>query len=131
MNHVRRPRSEYEALIARKHDLGLTYQQLADESGVPISTLALWGRRMKANEPTQASAFVELKTSAADGGVEVILPNGVRIGVRRGFDRELLNEVVTAFGCCPSRRPHAFSCTASPSPSARPMTASPRSFART
>ncbi len=54
---------------------------------------------MKANEPTQASAFVELKTSAADGGVEVILPNGVRIGVRRGFDRELLNEVVTAFGC--------------------------------
>ena len=30
MNHVRRPRSEYEALLAREHENGLTYEQLGD-----------------------------------------------------------------------------------------------------
>ena len=99
MNHVRRPRSEYEALIARKQERGLTYQQLADETGIPISTLALWGRRLKRDASPQTSAFVELKTTTGEGGVEIILQNGVRIGVRRGFDRRLLKEVVTALGC--------------------------------
>ena len=99
MNHIRRPRSEYEALISRKHDEGLTYQQLADESGVPMSTLALWGRKLKQGKPTGASAFVELKTTAAEGGVEITLRNGTKIGVRRGFDPQLLHDVVVALGC--------------------------------
>ena len=99
MNHIRRPRSEYEALISRKHDEGLTYQQLADESGVPMSTLALWGRKLKPGKDTGTSAFVELKTTAAEGGVEVILRSGMKIGVQRGFDPELLHEVVMALGC--------------------------------
>lgn len=99
MNHVRRPRSEYETLIARKHEERLTYQQLADETGIPMSTLALWGRRLKPGNHAATSAFVELETTAAEGGVEVILRNGVRIGVQRGFDPQLLSEIVNALGC--------------------------------
>lgn len=99
MNHVRRPRSAYEALIARKHAEGLTYKQLAQVSGVPESTLVLWGSKLRRQTTEPPGAFIELKTTAADGGVELILQNGVRVGVRRGFDPQLLSDVVAALGC--------------------------------
>jgi hypothetical protein len=99
MSHVRRPRSEYEALIARKHAEGLTYKELAQVSGIPESTLALWGGKLRRQHTEPTGAFIELRTTAAEGGVELILQNGVRVGVRRGFDPQLLSEVVTALGC--------------------------------
>lgn len=99
MNHVRRPRSEYEALLARKHAEGLTYKQLAADSGVPESTLALWASRLRRERGAPSGAFVELRSTAAEGGVELILQNGIRVGVRRGFDAQLLTDVVAALGC--------------------------------
>ena len=99
MNRIHRPRSEYEALIARKHAEGLTYKQLAQVSGVPESTLVLWGSKLRHQRSEPVGAFVELKTTTAEGGVELILQSGVRVSVRRGFDPQLLSEVVTALGC--------------------------------
>ena len=42
------PGAQMQALLARKALEGLTYQQLADETGIPMSTLAAWGRRHRA-----------------------------------------------------------------------------------
>ena len=99
MIRIRRPRSEYEALLARKHNEGQTYKQLAVESGIPESTLTRWAGRLRRERAEPSSAFVELRTAAAEGGVELILQNGVRIGLRRGFDAQLLKDVVDVLGC--------------------------------
>ena len=47
MSRQRRSRTEMETLLERKSEEGLTYQELADESGIPMSTIAAWGRKRK------------------------------------------------------------------------------------
>ena len=46
-NHTRRPRADYEALLAREQDEQLTYREVSSESGVPTCTLEYWVRKFR------------------------------------------------------------------------------------
>ncbi|MEM8709682.1 MAG: hypothetical protein AAGG01_01920 [Planctomycetota bacterium] len=101
--HNRRPTSEYRALLDRKQLEQLTYHELAAESGVPISTLQYWGRKLRsetAPSSTSESAFIQVDlTNDVDANLEVITSCGVRISVRPGFDPATLRALVDALGC--------------------------------
>jgi hypothetical protein len=99
MNRIRRPRAEYEALLARKESEHLTYKQLAAEAGIPESTLVLWLGRLK-KERRASAAFVEVHAEPTrHSGVEIVLENGHRIAVDQDFDEHVLRRVVAALEC--------------------------------
>ena len=54
---VRRGREVYERLLAERDREGLTWVALSERSGVPISTLQEWARRLRAES---RPAFVEV-----------------------------------------------------------------------
>ena len=88
-----------EALLTRKAEEGLTYQQLADESGIPMSTIAAWGRKLKP-KPTQ-EGFVELKLndSGRQAPIWIETAAGLRIAIEPGFDESTLARVLRALPC--------------------------------
>ena len=100
MQRQRRSRSEMSVLQARRDSEGLTFKQLAEESGVPLGTLLSWSRKLRQESfPVHAApAFVELH-SAASAELELRLPSGATITVRPGFDAALLREVIAAATC--------------------------------
>lgn len=85
--------------MQEKDDEGLSYQQLSLRSGVPVPTLAGWRRRLRLRGEGGAG-FVELHArhasrsvsvpGADDAGpstsVRIVLANGRRLEVDRGFD---------------------------------------------
>ena len=101
--HTRRSRADYEAVLARKEDEHLTYDDLAAESGIPVSTLQYWKRKLRAESIDPVGpAFIEVAPSEADetrSGVELIVGNDVRIAVARDFDGATLRAVVETFAC--------------------------------
>lgn len=103
MKGKQRDRAKMERLLARKRREGLTYEELADESGVPASTLARWGSRLG-----QGRAFVEVETVEEDdqeeleleaAGLEVLLDSGHRIAIGRDFDAATLKRLVDVLTC--------------------------------
>ncbi len=99
MKRIRRPRSEYEALLTRKEADGSSYKQLAAETGVPESTLVLWLTRLRKERGNQ-TPFVEVHPEATRrAGVEVVLASGHRIAVEPDFDEQTLVRVARALGC--------------------------------
>ncbi|MEM9382024.1 MAG: helix-turn-helix domain-containing protein [Planctomycetota bacterium] len=101
MQHVRRPRAEYEALLDRKESEGLTYAELAEVCGVPYSSLIRWLPRVRREREHEGSSpFVELDPQSAEhASIEVVLATGHRLIVRDGFDASLLRQVVAVLGC--------------------------------
>ena len=100
MRHgIRRPQSEYEALLDLKEEAGLSYRELSVYSGIPESTLVLWLTRIR-REREETSAFIEVEEEPdARAGIELMLPNGIRIGLEPGFDVGTLQRLVAAVGC--------------------------------
>jgi transposase-like protein len=96
-----------EALVTRRQRHGLTWSALSEESGVPLSTLHQWHRRLR--EPDRgrrrqrfvAVAVTEPERAAGDGVLEVVLRSGHRVRVTAGFDPEHLRRVIVALesGC--------------------------------
>jgi len=89
---VWRGRTVYERLLAERDRDGLTWRALSERSGVPISTLQKWMRRVREES---APSFVEV------GSVEVVpdvfeidLAGGRRIRVPMRFDPEALRSLV-------------------------------------
>jgi len=74
---------------------GLTATAYAAERGVPPSSLRYWARQLKdsAPEPEVRLARVVAPGAAADEPI-LLEAHGVRIAVRRGFDREVLRDVL-------------------------------------
>ena len=64
-SHTRRPISEYESLLRRKHEEGLTYTELSKESGVPACTLQYWAKKFDRPKPSTGDdgAFVQLNVT--------------------------------------------------------------------
>jgi transposase-like protein len=89
------------ALISGRARRGLTWSELAEQSGVPRSTLHWWYRRFRdGSEGTPPPEFVEVVV-AADEVVEaepitVVLRSGVEVRVPAGFDAAHLRRVVEA-----------------------------------
>lgn len=95
-----------EALLRRRERRGMTLAELAEESGVPETTLRWWQNRApKAKRKSAArSAFVEV--SVADPphpecGIEVSLRSGIILRVNPGFDPDHLRRIVQTLepGC--------------------------------
>lgn len=78
---------------------GETANQFAEGKGFAGSTLRFWATRLK-TAPASAPAMpriVQLVTRRAEAGAELLVEVGAaRVRVQRGFDRELLVEVVVA-----------------------------------
>jgi len=97
-----------EALFARRQRRGMTWVELAEESGVPRSTLHWWYRRLREErKPRKARprfVQVDIHERARAGesqSLEVVLRSGHRVRVSAGFDPEHLRRVIVVLesGC--------------------------------
>jgi transposase-like protein len=95
-------REKWTRIIREQRASGLSVAAFCAERGIPASSLFAWRRRLAgAGDATPSgSAFVEAKVRGAqdsrDGGVTIELACGRRVTVTRGFDRQLLLEVLDA-----------------------------------
>jgi transposase-like protein len=115
MSKQRLSRQRWRELVDEQRAGGLSVDAFCKRHGLATSTFFNWARRFKSESPSavaQASAdaaFVELeappaspltKTDASASNtmppIELVLPNGLVLRVRRGFDPRLLQQVVEA-----------------------------------
>ena len=90
---VWRGRELYERLVAEREREGLTWGELSERSGVPISTLQEWGRRLREEAPP---AFLSVGSVEVAAPVfEVDLAGGRRVRVPMRFDPEALRTLVS------------------------------------
>ena len=96
--------------MARRERRGLTWLQLASESGVSATTLQWWNRRLggtKKRGRGKAAAFVPVAVTepaavaVPSAALEVVLRTGAYIRVPAGFDPDHLRRVVEVLesGC--------------------------------
>src|SRR5277367_6269114 len=102
MNKSQLPgREDWRQIIDGQRPSGLTVAAYCRDRGITDGAFYAWKRRLRSPaKPNRSSApaFVEVKppkTSAA-GAIEICLPRERRLLVRRGFDRDLLTELVRA-----------------------------------
>lgn len=101
--------SKWAGLIEAQGASGISASRFCAERGVPTSSFFAWKRKIRerasGSHAARASVgFVEAKvvgSPARDehgsvGGVAIELRGGRRVAVARGFDRELLREVLAA-----------------------------------
>jgi len=95
------------ALLSRREQDGLSLRRLAEESGIPVGTLAWWSWRLRQggegdSDVAASGGFVELIEQRPHQGaaVVVVMPSGVRVEVVAGFDPEVLRSVVQALQAC-------------------------------
>jgi hypothetical protein len=76
---------------------GLLAKDYARRERLNVSTLRWWSSRLR-HEGTTLPAFVELAVNqpAPSDFIEVAIGERVRVHIRRGFDAELLRQVVAA-----------------------------------
>lgn len=94
-------RKRIQALLSRRDRLGLTYEELSDECGIPTGTLASWQSKLK--READNAAFTELVVEDApddhEGCLEIIGPCGHRVVVTSMVDQKLLERVLSALPC--------------------------------
>jgi hypothetical protein len=88
-------RLKWREIVRRQQDSGLSIVRFCRENRLVYSTFYAWKRRLA--EPSRA--FVEarlVESPTLAGRIQIRLRNGRRLIVGRGFDRDLLAEVVAA-----------------------------------
>ena len=96
---TRRARAVYERLLAQREREGLTFPELSERSGVPLSTLQEWARRLR-EAPSPSRAFVELTPTSPGAPVEIVLRSGRRVVLPDGRAFEGLAELVVLLESC-------------------------------
>jgi len=111
--------ARWRQIIERQKSSGQTVSAFCRDGGIKPSSFFAWRRRL-AGEVPGARKFVEVTASAASAGgkssrrsgdddgpadasssIELCLGGGRRLRVRRGFDRELLLELLSVLESCP------------------------------
>jgi len=88
-----------ERLIREQAASGLTKKAFCEERGISLGTFHGWRRQPRRVKPKPAFAQVQVP-STTQAAVEVLLPNGVRIGIRhQGKSDELVALVRGVAGC--------------------------------
>lgn len=103
----RATREEWAARVAQLKESGLSMARFAAEIGVNAKTLAWWRSELASSSRSAATKpqpsrpiaiaplnFVEMTTRSEGGPVEVVLPSGIAIRVRAGFDHATLVRVL-------------------------------------
>jgi len=94
------------ALLSRREQDGLSLRCLAEESGIPVGTLAWWSWRLRQDDGRSDNegkrGFVEVVATGVQGtsSVAIVIGSGLRLEVSAGFDPELLCSVVRALQSC-------------------------------
>jgi hypothetical protein len=94
------------ALLSRREQDGLSLRRLAEESGIPIGTLAWWSWRLRQRDAKAddegGGEFVEVVAAEPQecSGIAVMIGSDLRVEVTAGFDVELLRSVVRALQSC-------------------------------
>jgi hypothetical protein len=88
-------RETWAGRVAKWRASGLTAREFGEREGLNAATLRWWASQLK-REPHHEAAFVEVTLkSAATSSLELIVRDGLRIQLTRGFDAELLRDVLT------------------------------------
>jgi hypothetical protein len=92
---------EWRQIIDGQQTSGLTVAAYCQERGITQGSFYTWKRRLRSPaKPIRLPkpAFVEVKppSLSASGAIEIFLHGDRRLLVRRGFDRDLLIELVRA-----------------------------------
>ena len=104
MSKPHHDREELRRFLAQREAEGLTFKQLAERSGVPIHVLHHRAHRdahaaqvAAAKEPT----FVEVCTGEppSTSGIEVVLPQGLRVRLEPNFDHETFARLLSIVTC--------------------------------
>ncbi len=96
MARQRMTAARWAALIAQQQASGMSIDAFCRRHQLPASTFFAWRRKL--SEPN-ASMFVELTHEAEPASaapIELVLPGGVVVRVREGFDASILRQVVEA-----------------------------------
>jgi hypothetical protein len=102
MNKSQLPgREEWRQIIDGQRASGLTVAAYCRDRGLKDGAFYTWKRRLRSpakSNRSSAPVFVEVKPpkTSAVGAIEICLRNDFRLLVRRGFDRDLLIELVRA-----------------------------------
>lgn len=98
---------EMRAALARRAREGLSWAALAEATGIPLSTLRWWQRKVDETEEDDSGkrgGFVELLVggggaeAATDSYFELVLESGALIRVPQQFDSGSLAELLAVLG---------------------------------
>ena len=80
--------AQMQALLNRKVSEGLSYQQVADESGIPMGTLAARGRRARAKAAPEEAGLVEVLVadSSPPSTIWIETTTGLKVHIAPDFD---------------------------------------------
>lgn len=97
-------RAFYAGLLRRRQREGLTYRELAEESGLPASRIGWWCRRLEREQAAAGeSGFVEVTVTAGEESrarYALELVNGRRIEVSGDFEADVLVRLVRLLETC-------------------------------
>jgi transposase-like protein len=105
-------RAQVEELVMRHERERITYKQLATESGLQLPTLYAWTRRLQRETaasapsavPGSRSSFIELNAAVGmhdsdlRGGVELVMPAGLRIRIDANFHEATVKRLLAMLG---------------------------------
>jgi len=100
MNKSQRPGAqEWRQIIDGQRPSGLAVAAYCLERGITQGSFYTWKRRLRSpakSKSSPAPAFVEVKPSSLSvpGPIEICLRGERRLLLRRGFDRDLLIELI-------------------------------------
>jgi hypothetical protein len=89
---TRRAAEQWQEILARQREAGLTDAQAAVENDVSVSGLRLWRQRLKKLSGPQP--LVEVTPLLPRGELKVHLPNGLILGVSGDWPMDQLAAVV-------------------------------------
>lgn len=93
-------------MIARREAEGLTWSELSEASGVPLSTLTYWRQKLETEPSLKADegSFVELLVQPSSlplpsTGIDLVTPSGIRFSIGPDFDETTLLRLLAVLSC--------------------------------
>ena len=91
----RETRQQWTERVERWRRSELTAREFAAQEGVRATTLSWWGAELR-RAARASPGFIEVAQPSAEGSIEVVLGERLRIRVSGAFDAGLLRRVVAA-----------------------------------
>ena len=78
---------------------GLSQKAYCNEQGIKLATFGLWRKRLRAPEQKRisfikASSIVQEEGTPRNVVLQLVLPNGVRLGLNEDINEQLLHQVL-------------------------------------